>query len=54
MRTNLCIDFVHLHMRDTIVIIEGVNRPHPHFPACDILFSWDSINQCHPKNALCL
>ena len=35
------------HVRDTVVILEEGNLPHPWFPLCDILVPWKSLNGMH-------
>ena len=32
------------HARDTVVILEEGNLPHPRCPLCDILVPWRSMN----------
>ena len=40
---------MHLHMRDTLVILEERNRHHPLCPACDMLVPWADLNRRHPE-----
>ena len=37
MRTAIRVHFLHRHVRDTMIILEEGNLPHPHFPRCDIM-----------------
>ena len=48
-RTNLRINFLHCHVRYTIVILEEGNCPHPHCPACDMSIPWSALNRRHPS-----
>ena len=36
--------FWNRHVRDTVVILEEVNSPHPWYPMCDILLLWRALN----------
>ena len=40
-------------VRDTIVILEEGNHPHPRCPACDIFVLWVAVNRHHPSLDLC-
>ena len=37
----------HQHVRDTVVILEEVNLPHPRCPLCDMLVPWRYLNRLH-------
>ena len=38
------VHFWNRHVRDTVVILEEVNSPHPWYPMCDILLLWIALN----------
>ena len=50
--TNICIHFIHHHMRDTVMIMEEGNRPHPRCPYCDMSVPWAAINRRQPATSL--
>ena len=52
-RNNIWIHFVYRLVRDTIIILEEVNRPHPHFPDWFMFVPWSELNKLHPNTALC-
>ena len=39
-QAEMKVNFWHRHVRDTVVILEEVNLPHPRSPLCDMLFPW--------------
>ena len=41
--------FLHRHVRDTVVILEEGNLPHPRFPLCDIPVPCKSLNRMHRR-----
>ena len=41
---------MHLHLQDTIVILEEVNQPHPHLPSCDMFIIWVVMKNHQPNN----
>ena len=41
------VKFMHLHVRDTVVILDKGNLPHPWCPQCNILVSWYALNRRH-------
>ena len=53
MHTNLWIHFVHHYVRDTVVILDEGNRPHPIFLSCDMLVPSAALNRRHPSTYLC-
>ena len=53
MCTNLRIHFLHLHVQDTILILEEGNRPHPCYPDCNMFMPWATLNLRHLTTALC-
>ena len=52
-RSNLQIHFVHHHVRDTIVILEEGNLPHPRCPDCDMFVPWTELKFQHPTTIIC-
>ena len=40
-------------MRDTVIIVEEDNLPHPRFPQCYILFMWEGLNKQDPTTSQC-
>ena len=53
MGTNMRVNLWHRHGRDTVVILEEGNLPHPLCPLCDILVPWKSLNEMHRRTAQC-
>ena len=53
MRTAMRVHFLHRNVRDTVIIIEEGNLPHPRFPRCDILLPWRALNRQHLTTAQC-
>ena len=51
---NLLLHFGHFHVQDTIVILDEGNRPHPHFPYCEIFVPLAALNRHYPTTALVL
>ena len=47
------VNFWNRHVRDTVVVLEEGNLPHPRFPLCDILVPWKSLNGEHKCTAQC-
>ena len=45
------VNFLYRHFRDTVVIMEEGNLPHPRFPRCDMLVPWKSLNGRHTTTA---
>ena len=43
----------HQHVRDTVVILEEGNLPHPRCPMCDIMVPCRSLNRIHRCTAQC-
>ena len=52
-RTAMRVHFSHQHVRDTVVILEEGNLPHPRFPLCDMLVPWKSLNGMHRLTGKC-
>ena len=49
----LRVHLLHRHARETMVILEEGNPPHPRYPCCDILVPWVDLNGGHTTNAQC-
>ena len=47
LRTVMRVHFWHRHVRNTVVILDEVNLPHPKCPQYDILVPWKSLNGTH-------
>ena len=47
------VHFLHRHVRDTVVVLEEVNLPHPRFPRCDMMVPWHALNWKHLATAQC-
>ena len=50
-RTYMMVQLCHRYVRDTVVILEEGNLPHPWFPLCDILLTWKDLNGMHRRTA---
>ena len=46
-QTEMTVQFWHRHVRDTVVILEEGNPPHPCFPLGDMLVPWRALNVTH-------
>ena len=53
MRTTIRVHFCHRHVRDTVVILEEGNLPHPQCPLRDMLVLWRALNGTHRCTAHC-
>ena len=51
--TELRVNFFHRHVRDTMVILEEVNLPHPRCPRCDMMTPLKDLNIRHTTTAQC-
>ena len=51
MRTAMWLHFLHRHVRDTVVILEGGKPLHPLCPRCDMLVPWHALNGKHLATA---
>ena len=51
--TAMWVHFWYRHVRDTVVILEEGNLPHPRFPLCEIMVTWRSLNRMHRRIAQC-
>ena len=47
------VHFVHLHVQDTVVILEEGNLPHPRCPRCDLQVPRKALNGRHLGTAQC-
>ena len=52
-RTAMRVHFWHWHVRDTMVIMEEFNLPHPLCPLCDMLVTWRDLNGTHLHTVQC-
>ena len=52
-RTEIRVHFLHIHIWNTVVILEEGNLPHPRCPQCDLLVPWKALNGRHTKTAHC-
>ena len=43
----------HQHVRDTVVILEEGNLPHPRCPMCEMLVPCQALNRIHWRTAQC-
>ena len=53
MQTAMRVHFCHRHVRDTVMIMEEGNLPHPRCPLCDIMVPWKALNVAHRHTAQC-
>ena len=53
MRTAVRVHFWHLHVRDTVVILEEEHIHHPWRPLCDMLVPWKALNETHRRTTQC-
>ena len=47
------VNFMHLHVRDTVVILDKGNLPHPRCPQCDVMVTWNALNRRHLSTTQC-
>ena len=52
-RTAMRVHFCRRHVRDTVIILEEGNLPHPRCENCDMLVPWRSLNGRHKDIAMC-
>ena len=52
-RTAMPMHFWHQNVRDTMVILEEGNLPHPGCSLRDMLVTWRSLNGWHQRTAKC-
>ena len=41
------------YVRDTVIILEEGNLPHPRCPRCDMLVLWRALNSRHKNTEMC-
>ena len=47
------VHFWRRHVRDTVIILEEGNLPHPRCEECDMLVPWRSLNRRHKDTEMC-
>ena len=47
------VHFWRRHVRDTVIILEEGNLPHPRCEECDMLVPWRSLNGRHKATDMC-
>ena len=52
-RTAIRVHFHHRSVRDTVVVLEDGNSPHPRCPRCDMLYPWSTLNRRHLATVQC-
>ena len=52
-RTAMRVHFWRRHVRDTVIILEEGNLPHPRCENCDMLVPWRSLNGRHKDTVMC-
>ena len=52
-RTAMRVHFCRRHVRDTVIILEEGNLPHPRCEECDMLVPWWSLNGRHKDTEMC-
>ena len=52
-RTAMRVQFFHWHVRDTVIILEEGNLPHPRCPLCGMMVPWKALNGIHRCTAQC-
>ena len=50
---TLWVHFVHLHVWNTIVVLEEGNSPLPRFPHCEMFVPWEAFNRSHLATSMC-
>ena len=53
MRMSMRVHFLHRNFRDTMIIMEEANIPHPQCPRYDMLVPWKVLNGRHITTAQC-
>ena len=51
--TAMRMKFWHRNFRDTVVILEEGNLPHPQCPICDMMLPWRSLSRNSQRTAQC-
>ena len=49
--SSMQVSFWHRHVRDTVVILEDRNLPHPRCHMCEILVPWRLLNKMHRRTS---
>ena len=52
-RTAMRVHFWRRYVRDTVIILEEGNLPHPRCENCDMLVPWRALNGRHKDTAMC-
>ena len=52
-RTAMGVHFWRRHVRDTVIILEEGNLPHPRCENCDMLVPWRALNGRHKNTGMC-
>ena len=52
-RTAMRVHFWRRHVRDTIIILEEGNLPHPRCENCDMFVPWRTLNGRHKSTMMC-
>ena len=52
-RTAMKVHFCNQHVKDTVVILEEGNLPHPRCPLCDMLMPLKALNGTHRRMSQC-
>ena len=47
------VHFCRSHMRDTVIILEEGNLPHPRCKNCDMLVPWRALTGRHKDTSMC-
>ena len=47
------VHFWRRNVRNTVIILEEGNLPHPRCENCDMLVPWRALNGCHKNTAMC-
>ena len=51
MRTAMRVHFWNRHVRDTVVILEEGNLPHPRCTLCNMMVRWKDLNGMHRRTS---
>ena len=43
-RAKMIVHFLHIYVRDTVIILEEGNLPHPPLPKCYMMVMWKYLN----------
>ena len=53
MRTEMRLQLLHQHVKDTVIMLEEGNPPHPRCPWCDMLVTWKALERRNVTTAQC-